>query len=249
MAAGIESKVVPDRNRAGAVSTAERTPPGVRVAARTDTNVGHRRSSPSSTAEFSGVSWLGNLPKPLAGCWYLDQHWDFDESHHTPMGHLVFRAKYEGERDAADELGRFMAQGARIVEPKRPFRLDEVEVVLSVPAFPKKVPYNLPDILGDDVAAALGLGFVPQGLEKTKRTVSAKSAPQWEIRESNQSAYRVNVDVTGRTVLVVDDLVSTGTTLSVIAELLRDAGAAKVGAFATTRVLKGMQTDSHADLL
>jgi adenine/guanine phosphoribosyltransferase-like PRPP-binding protein len=42
-------------------------------------------------------------------------------------------------------------------------------------------------------------------------------------------------------VLVVDDLVSTGTTLSVIAELLRDAGAAKVGAFAATRVLKGKQ--------
>jgi predicted amidophosphoribosyltransferase len=110
-----------------------------------------------------------------------------------------------------------------------------------VPAFPEKVPYNLPDILGDEVAEALGLEFVRRGLEKTKKTLSAKNASPSEIRDSNQGAYRINADVTGRTVLVVDDLVSTGTTLSVIAELLRDAGAAKVGAFAATRVLKGKQ--------
>jgi hypothetical protein len=198
-----------------------------------------------STVGYSGVSWLGNLPESLVGCWYLDQHWDFDESHRTPMGHIVFRAKpYDGkpgERDAADDLGSIMAQGARTVGPKRPFRLDQVELVLSVPAFPEKVPYNLPDILGDEVAEALGLEFVRRGLEKTKKTLSAKNASPSEIRDSNQGAYRINADVTGRTVLVVDDLVSTGTTLSVIAELLRDAGAAKVGAFAATRVLKGKQ--------
>ena len=245
VATEVESKVVPDWLRAGVVSTAERPRPEIPVTARADTKLEHPRKRPPSTAEFSGVSWLGNWPEPLIGCWYLDQHWNFDESDRTPTGHLVFRAKpYEGkpgERDAAHGLGSVMARGARVVSGKQPFRLDEAEVVLSVPAFPEKVPYNLPDILGDEVAEALGLDFVRRGLEKTKKTVSAKSSSPRQIRESNRNAYQVNVDVRGRTVLVVDDLVSTGTTLSVIAELLRDAGAAKVGAFAATRVLKGMQ--------
>lgn len=152
----------------------------------------------------------------------------------TEVGELVHRAKDSGDEAAAAELGRRLA---RLVGQSLPPQAGPLPLVVGVPSHP--VPaVDLPAVLAEALAAA-GIGEHRPGLlvrrHRTQklRDLDPDAAQRLDVVAS--AGYEVAEPVTGRAVLLVDDVILTGTTLRFIAAKLQAAGAGPVTAIAAAR--------------
>lgn len=139
----------------------------------------------------------------------------------------VLELKFHGEKRRAERLGREMA----LCFAER-FADVQPDVVTFVPMTKKSERargFNQSALLAKAVAAQL---FLPFGalLEKTRETETQHTLSEQE-RKTNLSrafALRTQVDVRGKTVLLVDDIKTTGATLSECERTLLENGAASV---------------------
>jgi predicted amidophosphoribosyltransferase len=82
------------------------------------------------------------------------------------------------------------------------------------------------------------IGYAPDALTRTQETRSQVGLSRSQRRENVRDAFRARQDrVHGRTVLLMDDVATTGSTLSSCAKALFDAGARDVLALAVSRAL------------
>lgn len=152
----------------------------------------------------------------------------------TKVGELVHRAKDSGDEAAAAELGRHLA---RQVRRSLPPQADLVPLVVGVPSHP--VPaVNLPAVLAEALAAA-GIGEHRPGLlvrrHRTQKLRDLGPDAAQRLDEVAAAGYEVAEPVAGRAVVLVDDVILTGTTLQFIAAKLQAAGADPVTATAAAR--------------
>lgn len=155
----------------------------------------------------------------------------------TEVGELVHRAKDSSDEAAAAELGRRLA---RLVRQSLPSQADLVPLVAGVPSYPTPA-MDLPAVLAEALAAA-GIGEHRPGLivrrHRTQklRDLGPDAAQRLDVVAA--AGYEVAGLVAGRPVVLVDDVVLTGTTLRFIAAKLRAAGADQVTATAVARTCR-----------
>jgi ComF family protein len=128
----------------------------------------------------------------------------------------------------AEMLGRVLAevQGVRLLAAG-------VEVVVPVPLHWGRRwarGYNQAEAIGRELAAGIGLPHDAGVLRRVKPTpqqAQPSAAARWE---NMRGAFRVNpgARVAGRGVLLVDDVMTTGSTAAEAARVLREAGASRV---------------------
>ena len=142
-------------------------------------------------------------------------------------GRMVRRFKLDGDASAGRFLVRAMADCYRSqAELGRP-------VVLSVPlhrARRRRRGFDQADWLARGLAARLNLRIASGALVRTRATMP-QGDPRVMSRSDNvRGAFRVRdqASVTGRKVLLVDDVFTTGATARACAKLLREAGALAV---------------------
>ncbi len=103
--------------------------------------------------------------------------------------------------------------------------------------------YNQAAILADAVARASGAAFEPMLLERTRATPPQQRLSPEGRRRNVAGAFAVRESaaarVKGAHVVLIDDVLTTGATLSACARTLKKAGAARVDALVLARVLKG----------
>lgn len=83
---------------------------------------------------------------------------------------------------------------------------------------------------------------IPLALEVGRRTLEAppQSTLPWKERQKNiRGVFECSAELSGRVLLVVDDVMTTGATLDEFARVLKDHGAARVIACAAARAVKG----------
>jgi len=114
-------------------------------------------------------------------------------------------------------------------------------LVASVPLSPSRQAergFNQADLLARSLAMASGLRFRRRALRRIRETASQVGLSLKERRQNVRGAFEADHRlVTGREVLVVDDLMTTGATLDACAQALREAGAERVYALTLARTL------------
>jgi len=154
---------------------------------------------------------------------------------------LIHLLKYNGVRPAAEVLGRMLAECFDDLEPG--FEQPEI-LVIPVPLFKAKLrqrEFNQAELIAKaavKLRPAQRLRFTPNVLLRTRRTESQIGLTSHQRRENLRGAFDCSQEVTGREVLLVDDVYTTGTTATECSRVLRKAGATKVWVATVARTMK-----------
>ena len=138
----------------------------------------------------------------------------------------VHRLKYGGLRAIAPLMAGPMA---RALDPVR-----HVDALVPVPLHPKRLRergYNQAALLTKEVALLTGLAVNERLLSRATQSRHQVDAPSRAARIANVAgAFEASHDVQGLDILLVDDVITTGATLSAAARALRQRGAREVHA-------------------
>ena len=145
---------------------------------------------------------------------------------------LVYALKYQGADYVAGYMGQLMAQRFGIFT-----ELAGAQVVVPVPLFParkKKRGYNQSELLARSFCDKTGFPLDSTSLVRVRDTGSQTKLGRTQRAENMSGAFAVKnpAAVKGKTVLLIDDVVTTGSTLEACAQALRLAGAKRVMAYA-----------------
>lgn len=155
-------------------------------------------------------------------------HEQFD-THRTDVGELLYRLKYRSDSSALDEIGAVAEKFIRswhikfdVVVPAPPTRVRRVQPLHQIAA---------------DLARRFDVPVVKAVSKKADGAAELKNLREYHERQAVlKGALLVNArSVAGKTVLLVDDLIRSGATLSAVAAALTEAGVATIFAFALTK--------------
>ncbi len=106
--------------------------------------------------------------------------------------------------------------------------------------------YNQAALLARALAREAGLAFAPDLLTRVRATPSQKELSADARRRNVAGAFAASApfanEIEGAHVILIDDVLTTGATLSACARAARRAGAARVDALVIARVVRGGQT-------
>ena len=167
----------------------------------------------------------------------LGEYWRPDRDERTDIGLLIHRAKDQADDIAAQDLAqRFASLVADLGDTADgPARL-----VVPVPSKPALdgdgVGPHLATHLAASLAAAGAGEYRPSLVEKTNDTPRLRHVhPEQRAEIAASAGYRASESTAGHHVVVVDDVILTGTTMGTVVACLRDAGAASVTAVVAAR--------------
>lgn len=139
---------------------------------------------------------------------------------------LVHALKYQNERGLAPHMAGRMVR--RILEVKYPVGFTHV---MPVPLHPRRFRergYNQAALLAQHMAGALGCPFHPDLLRRIRHTPS-QTFLDFKARAGNVTdAFGMRKDIPGAQVLLVDDVMTTGSTVDACARILRQHGASRI---------------------
>ena len=149
---------------------------------------------------------------------------------------LALRAKYRGDRSVCRLLGLLLAEklAARRMDGLRP------ELLLPMPLHPARLRrrgFNQCQEIAEPVSRLLGIPRCPHLARRIAATPPQTGMRRNERLRNLEQAFSVDPAVQGRRLLILDDTITTGTTLRRLALSLLQAGAAEVAAAAVAVVL------------
>jgi ComF family protein len=164
-------------------------------------------------------------------------------SYEGGLRELIHLLKYDQVRPAANVLGRMLAEALSELTPV----LGEKTVVVPVPLHFRKMRqrgFNQSELIARAALKVISAGnqfeLHSAAMERKRETQSQIGLSRHQRRENMRGAFAVvkAEQVAGCEVLLVDDVLTTGTTASECARVLRRAGASKVFVATVARTLK-----------
>jgi len=156
----------------------------------------------------------------------------------TPLKELIHRFKYSNQRYIAKGLAHYMADAVR--EAGWP----ALHAVVPVPlheARRSERGFNQASLLASEIAQLLEIDLDREALVRVRQTKTQTLLDRAERERNVQNAFAVpeTARIEGATLLLVDDVVTTGTTADACAKALKAAGAKAVYAVsACTRTIE-----------
>jgi ComF family protein len=149
-----------------------------------------------------------------------------------PLREGIHAFKYEGTPQLAAAFGQHMASAWRTSGLT-------ADAIVSVPLHPSRQRergFNQSERLAQHVANLAGLALIEDGLKRTRRTEQQAHLSASERKANVAGAFSARKErVQGSSILVVDDVLTTGATLTECAAALYAAGARDVIALTLAR--------------
>lgn len=183
-------------------------------------------ASPSPTANVCGVC-LRRPPRfaaTIAACRYA-----------FPLDRLVQALKYRHQLALAQPLGDALA-AALLRAPRRDAWPEAIVPLPLAAARQRQRGFNQAMEIARVVSRRTGRPLA-RGLVRTGAGAAQASLPWSRRRRNVKGVFACNVSFAGRSVAVVDDVMTTGATLDAAAAALIKAGAARVEAWVVARTL------------
>ena len=157
----------------------------------------------------------------------------------SPVQNALHTIKYRRNIGLADAIAVDMVEFAQLLNWS-------VDVLIPIPlgkARLKERGYNQVALVARPLAHELGIRYAPNGVRKVRETRTQVGLNAAERRENVRAAYQADPsEVKRNSILLMDDVATTGSTISACAEALLSAGASEVYALTIARAL------SHHDL-
>lgn len=200
---------------------------------------------------MDGMKWIGDRTclkcgkrlgdaNPSSVCFSCREHpHSFDRGYTcteygTHERAIVFSLKYDGRPDIAASIGEILAD--RMLAE---FGADELagmyDMVIPVPvheAKRRRRGYNQAALIADEFSRRTGLTVAEDALIRTRETHIMRSLGPEQRRENIRGAFGIRPwflpEISGKNILLVDDIYTTGATVDELALILKQAGAEKV---------------------
>jgi ComF family protein len=157
----------------------------------------------------------------------------------SPIQNGLHTMKYRGNRALGESLALQMAAYFRSLQW-------EVDMIIPVPLGKKRLQergYNQVALVAEPLAYEVGLAYGPKSLWKARETRSQVGLNVSERQKNVHDAYHADIDsVKRKSIVLMDDVATTGSTISACTDALISAGAREVYALTIARAL------SHHDL-
>lgn len=155
-----------------------------------------------------------------------------------PIQPALHRLKYRRDLSMGDAIAAAMLPFVQSLNWS-------IDLVIPIPLGRQRMRergYNQVAMIAKPLAMGLGLQYSPNALARCKETRSQVGLSREERQKNVHEAFQADSGVRGKIALVMDDVSTTGSTLSSGAEALYAAGAKEVYALTVARAL------SHHDL-
>jgi ComF family protein len=158
-------------------------------------------------------------------------------SYAFPIDRLIHSLKYQGRLALAEWcadaiLARRERADAGI--SSRPHRL--IALPLAVER-QRERGYNQALEIARVISARTGIPLLPRGLLRVRATPPQAALPWTERAKNVRGAFACNLDLSGLTVALIDDVMTTGASLAEAAKILKASGAASVENWVVARTL------------
>ncbi len=149
-----------------------------------------------------------------------------------PLDKLIQGMKYGEQLALAHAFAKKLAQ--RIDKGSLP------DYVIAMPLHPVKLRergFNQSLLLAATVARELKLKLLPNACQRVRDTPPQSALP-WNARKKNvRNAFFCGMDLAGKRVALVDDVLTTGASLNALAEAVSKVGAIQTSAWVVARTL------------
>ena len=150
----------------------------------------------------------------------------------SPIHKSIAMLKYRGISALAPELAELLSKFLQ----KSPSTFDCIVPVVSHPSRIRRRGYGQASLIASHLGERLDIPVFEDGLTRVLNAPSQLATRSREQRWENvQDSFNSELDLSGLIVLLVDDLVTTGSTAAAAAHALKSAGALSVFCIAVAR--------------
>lgn len=151
--------------------------------------------------------------------------------HFKPKGivqKIVHQLKYQEQSDLGYAMGKLCAR-----ELQSSAFLEGIEIILPVPIHPKKLKirgYNQAAAFGRGVSSFTGIPIDEESLLKEQHTDSQTKKSRYHRFENVRSSFVIKSiqNIQGKHILLVDDVITTGSTLEACGTALKDSADCRI---------------------
>ncbi len=134
--------------------------------------------------------------------------------------------KFSGRRESAAYIADFMLE--YLAGDKRLLNVDFIAPIPLFSARERERGFNQAELIASRIAVSLGIPFAADCLSRIKETGFMYKLTKKERFQNIKGAFTVNMSVEGKKILLIDDILTTGATVSKAAEILKRNGCSSV---------------------
>lgn len=166
------------------------------------------------------------------------QHMVAVGDYHAPLSTLVHRLKFSKTTALAAPLSRLLLLA--VLKARRERTLPLPDTLISVPLHRYRQwrrGFNQSMLLAEPLARWLGCHHEGAALTRVRATAIQHRLSAARRARNLKKAFRLELAVKGRHIAIVDDVVTTGSTVTEVARLLQRSGAASLQVWCLCRTL------------